>query len=224
MIKTKFIYSGLILILLVFTPISVFSYEYNDKIFGTKELKSKRLKVFSKWLGMLEKYREEFNNRSKLNKCKEFKETHKKTEKIECNKSLWDKFILLHKNKSLLEKLELVNKLMNDEPYITDPINWGLSDYWATPFQFSVKDGDCEDYAISKYMLLKDMGFPKEDMRIVVLNDNNLKILHAVLAVYTNDGKIYILDNQISSVVEDKEIYHYKPVYSINELYWWKHI
>jgi predicted transglutaminase-like cysteine proteinase len=44
---------------------------------------------------------------------------------------------------------------------------------------------------------LRDLGVPIDDMRIVVLNDLNLRIAHAVLAVYV-DADPYILDNQIS--------------------------
>jgi predicted transglutaminase-like cysteine proteinase len=62
----------------------------------------------------------------------------------------------------------------------------------------------------------------RDDMRIVVLNDLNLRIAHAVLAVYVS-GKPYILDNQISKVVPASSIHHYQPVYSINENGWWLH-
>jgi predicted transglutaminase-like cysteine proteinase len=69
-------------------------------------------------------------------------------------------------------------------------------------------------------MALRDLGVSVDDMRIVVLNDLNLRIAHAVLAVYVS-GKPYILDNQISKVVPASSIHHYQPVYSINENGWW---
>ena len=71
-------------------------------------------------------------------------------------------------------------------------------------------------------MSLKALGFPPKSMRIVVLMDHNLNIHHSVLAVYLNE-RIYILDNQIKQVVEDKKIHHYEPIFSINETHWWRH-
>ena len=59
-------------------------------------------------------------------------------------------------------------------------------------------------------------------MRIVVMNDMNLKSAHSVLVVYL-DGEALILDNQIAQVINAKRIRHYKPIYSINERNWWLH-
>ena len=57
---------------------------------------------------------------------------------------------------------------------------------------------------------------------MVAVKDMNLKVGHAILAVFV-DGKVYILDNQIKIVVEAKKIRHYRPVFSINETNWWRH-
>ena len=59
-------------------------------------------------------------------------------------------------------------------------------------------------------------------MRIVIVQDLNLKVAHAVLAVYLDDT-IKILDNQIKQVVEAGTIRHYRPIYSVNEESWWLH-
>jgi predicted transglutaminase-like cysteine proteinase len=59
-------------------------------------------------------------------------------------------------------------------------------------------------------------------MRIVVRQDLNLKILHAVLVVYL-DGQPLILDNQIKQVVHASRLRHYKPIYSINQKNWRLH-
>ncbi len=118
--------------------------------------------------------------------------------------------------------LSEVNAFMNRSTYIIDPVNWGVPDYWATPTEFFMKDGDCEDYAISKYITLKRMGVPKNSMRLVIVQDENLRIAHAVLSVKMGD-KLMILDNQVDAVMEQKRIHHYRPVYSINEQAWWLH-
>ncbi|MEC8137455.1 MAG: transglutaminase-like cysteine peptidase [Pseudomonadota bacterium] len=81
-----------------------------------------------------------------------------------------------------------------------DPALWNLKDYCARPNQFMRKTGVCEDYAISIYISLLILGFNPDHMRIVVRQDRNLKILHAVLVVYL-DGQPLIPDNQIKQVV-----------------------
>jgi len=111
---------------------------------------------------------------------------------------------------------------MNKRRYVVDPVNWGMRDYWSTPRQFFAKFGDCEDYAIAKYLTLKQLGVPVTIMRIVVLQDLNLRTTHAILAVYTGDG-IIILDNQIEQTVQASVISHYMPIFSINEEAWWLH-
>ena len=48
------------------------------------------------------------------------------------------------------------------------------------------------------------------------------EVAHAVLVVYMN-GTAYVLDNQIKAVVDHRRIYHYRPIYSLNERNWWYH-
>jgi predicted transglutaminase-like cysteine proteinase len=111
---------------------------------------------------------------------------------------------------------------MNRARYITDLVNWGTQDYWATASEFFWKDGDCEDYAIAKYLSLKALGFAQDSLRVVVVQDLNLKIPHAILVVYL-DGKALLLDNQVGTVIEAERVRHYRPIYSVNETAWWLH-
>ena len=92
----------------------------------------------------------------------------------------------------------------------------------ATPQQFLTKDGDCEDYAITKFYSLLTLGFSNDQMRVVVLNDLNLRVAHAVLVVYV-DGVAWLLDNQIRDVVLADAVRHYRAIYSVNETTWWLH-
>jgi predicted transglutaminase-like cysteine proteinase len=124
------------------------------------------------------------------------------------------------RNADRVSQLRSVNARLNAARYVTDPVNWGLDDYWSTLAQFLRRDGDCEDYAIAKYMLLKQLGVPVADMRVVIVMDQNLHIAHAILAVRAGSAT-YILDNQINDIVPDSSIRHYKPYYAINEQAWW---
>ncbi|MBL0317698.1 MAG: transglutaminase-like cysteine peptidase [Alphaproteobacteria bacterium] len=124
---------------------------------------------------------------------------------------------------SPMATLQAVNQSVNAIPYGFDQKLWGKSDYWATPLEFfSKRSGDCEDYAIAKYYGLAAAGIPTDNMRVVILKDMRLQILHAVLAVYV-DGTAYILDNRNSDVKPSTLISHYHPIYSINEKAWWRH-
>lgn len=178
-------------------------------LFGTTETRSSDLSSFPKWTEVVSR------NRSTAGKqCAEGL----------CHETSWNEQLAQWAvSGNSLTTIRKANDTVNNSPYVLDMINWGKKDFWASPLQFLIKDGDCEDYAITKYMVLKNAGFPAEDMRIVVLQDENLGIMHAVLTVRYN-GRNYILDNQIESVVTDRDIVHYKPVYSINERAWWRHM
>ncbi len=121
------------------------------------------------------------------------------------------------------EQVARVNRYANEKEYILDLQNYGLEDYWAIPRQFLYNGGDCEDYAITKFFSLRWLGFSVEQMRIVVLQDTNLRVPHAVLAVQSADD-ILILDNQVGEVLSHRRIVHYAPVYSINSDQWWIHL
>jgi predicted transglutaminase-like cysteine proteinase len=175
------------------------------KIFGSIELPSKNLKKFPKWLDMIGRWKD-----------------GAPCESDTCTVKGWAGMIEDLKGKDRLTQIKEVNKLLNSKKYIIDMRNWGKEDYWATPFQFLKKNGDCEDYAISKFMALKALGIPIEDMRVVALQDLNLGVGHAVLIVY-NGSDALLLDNQIKTVVPANTIKHYQPVYSINEKGWWLH-
>ncbi len=70
---------------------------------------------------------------------------------------------------------------------------------------------------------MRRLGFAADSMRIVVLQDHNLKIPHAVLVVAL-EGKTLVLDTQIRRVVEARRIRHYQAIYSVNERQWWMHV
>lgn len=140
-----------------------------------------------------------------------------------CRYDGWMAFLDSLRDAPLRTQLNRVNRFMNRKRYILDSQNWGTTDYWATPGQFLDRHGDCEDYAIAKYMSLKTLGWPTDKMRVVVLKDLNLKATHAVLAVKF-EGKELILDNQIAVPVDHTRIRHYRPIYSVTEGRWWRHL
>lgn len=182
-------------------------------LFGTREQSSPNLSKFTKWTGVLERYEEELP--AELQACKP-------TPTDPCHTARWRIFLNQIAERPRLEQAALVNQYINRYLYVIDPVNWQSDDYWTTPRQFFTRNGDCEDYAIAKYKSLKHLGFTDADMRILVLNDLNLQIPHAVLVVYL-DGTAWLLDNQIPQIVQADRVTHYQPIFSINAQRWWLH-
>ena len=182
-------------------------------LFGSQETPSRQISLFPKWKGTLQRY---FSERQLENKSCESSFFSR------CHLQEWTAFLRSVSEKSRLQQIHAVNTEMNRTRYVVDPRNYGVPDYWATPQQFLRRDGDCEDYAITKYLSLRALGVPPSDMRILVLQDLNLRLAHAILIVYHN-GRALVLDNQIKSVVDTSVVRHYKPIYSINENFWWLH-
>ncbi|QGY42021.1 hypothetical protein GM415_08705 [Pseudodesulfovibrio cashew] len=139
------------------------------------------------------------------------------------SRSGWNKLVRETSSLSLMGRLKAVNKFFNRWPYRLDAANYGKSDYWATPKEFLMKSGDCEDYAIAKFYALQELGFRNVPMRIVAVRDVIRNIGHAVLAVYLDD-QVYILDNQTDMVLPHTRYKHYVPQYSVDEHYRWMHI
>ncbi len=182
-------------------------------VFGSVESVSTDLKPFPKWTDTLKRY---FKEKGAVGGDCNDKDFNR------CHYEKWMTFLNSVRKKSPGQQLGAVNDFMNRNRYIVDPINWGVKDYWATPGQFLKKFGDCEDYAIAKYMSLRELDWDADIMRIVIVQDMNLRIPHAILMV-RETSKNMILDNQITIVIEDRRIRHYRPIYSVNENRWWRH-
>ncbi|MFT5438155.1 MAG: putative transglutaminase-like cysteine proteinase [Alphaproteobacteria bacterium] len=181
------------------------------RLFGKSEKRGKNVNLFRKWIGALTKHFEQVTLMPAS--CDHRLVNH-------CNLQQWQAFLDTIRDRPTITQIDLVNREMNSRKYVTDIINWNIVDYWAPPGDFLRKNGDCEDYAIAKYLSLRELGFDPNLMRICVVYDTNLRVHHAVLAVeWLND--YLILDNQIRKTVSHRRIRHYKPVYAINEAYWW---
>ena len=108
------------------------------------------------------------------------------------------------KNESDIKKLNTVNTWVNFTKYKSDKKIYGVSDYWATLYEFIGKNaGDCEDYTIAKYYILKELGVDPKRMKftyVIYKNRQGKKISHMVLAYLKvpkpkTKADILILDN-----------------------------
>jgi len=135
----------------------------------------------------------------------------------------WQKIISEAGGLPPFEQLQAVNAYFNRWPYRLDIDVYGVSEYWATPQEFLRLSGDCEDYSITKYYALKQLGVPVDSMRIVLLIDSIRNIPHAVLAVKF-DEESYVLDNLSNLVLSHRKYEHFLPQYSVNEYFRWAHV
>ncbi len=135
----------------------------------------------------------------------------------------WQKILQEARGLQGLEQFKAVNSYFNRWPYRLDIDVYGTSEYWATPQEFLKLSGDCEDYSITKYYALRQLGVPVDRMRIVMLVDSIRGIAHAVLAV-TQGEQTYVLDNVSDLVLPHTKYEHYVPQYSVNEHFRWAHV
>ncbi len=100
---------------------------------------------------------------------------------------------------------------------------FSVRDHWASPMEFLQTGGDCEDFTILKYVSLLELGFADYRLRIVVVEDTDRHVYHAILAVAGQQGAI-ILDSLADTPVLHSQIKHYRPIYSVSRHDRWIHI
>src|SRR6267378_2891522 len=98
-----------------------------------------------------------------------------------------------------------------------DEAQWGVADHWSPPFEtLQSHRGDCEDYAIVKYVALLQAGLSHEDVRIVILRNVLQKEDHAAVAARV-DGQWLILDNRRLALVRDTKMVGSIPKFVLDE-------
>jgi predicted transglutaminase-like cysteine proteinase len=99
----------------------------------------------------------------------------------------------------------------------SDMAQWGVADHWSPPFEtLQTHRGDCEDYAIVKYVALLQAGLSPNDVKIVILQSILSKEEHAVVAARV-DGQWLILDNCRLALVRDVDMVGYIPRFLLDE-------
>lgn len=174
-------------------------------LFGYGEKRSENLGAFVKWSGMFNRFEAALHDPA--------------SQRI---LTAWTNQIRPYANRNIIEMAEGVNDIINQQQYVNDDSNWGVSDYWETPVEFFKRGGDCEDFAIAKYVSLRVLGVPEDRMRIAIVHDERKNMPHAVLVVYSEQGPL-ILDNQVKEVRFAQSVNYYRPIFTINRTAWWLH-
>lgn len=115
--------------------------------------------------------------------------------------------------------LTQVNRYFNGFPHVSDRRAFRVNDIWLSPLGFIQSSGDCEDFAIAKYFVLRLVGFPEESLHVLLVRDVRRKLDHAVLLVDFEDD-ILVLDN-LSDIANWTRFPHYQPVYAFNAKATW---
>jgi predicted transglutaminase-like cysteine proteinase len=100
---------------------------------------------------------------------------------------------------------------------MSDLAQWGVIDRWSAPLvTLTTGRGDCEDYAIAKYVALTEAGVAAEDVKLVIVRDLAVGEEHAVVAARL-DGHWFILDNRWLMLVEDSQIRQMVPLFVLDQ-------
>lgn len=120
-------------------------------------------------------------------------------------------------------RLTLVNERVNAAiVYVSDMEQWHEIDRWSAPLDrrsggsFDTGKGDCEDYAIAKYVALRNTGVAAGDLRLLVVRDKSINGYHAALAA-RQDGRWWILDNRWSRLLSENEATFFTPLFALND-------
>jgi predicted transglutaminase-like cysteine proteinase len=100
---------------------------------------------------------------------------------------------------------------------MSDLAQWGMPDRWSAPLAtLTTGRGDCEDYAIAKYVALRAAGIAADDVRLVIVRNLAVDEDHAVVAVRL-DGSWIMLDNRWLALVEDVEMRRVVPLFVLDD-------
>ncbi|MFZ8198840.1 transglutaminase-like cysteine peptidase [Alteromonas portus] len=139
--------------------------------------------------------------------------------------------IKLHdlENKAVKEQLIGVNAFFDEHiQYATDDVVFKEKDYWATPSElFGHSRGDCEDYAIAKYVALLHLGIDSSKLRLIYvkakIGRSRVTQAHMVLGYYdTPSSDPLVLDSLVSNVLPGSQRTDLIPVFSFNDSGIWQ--
>jgi predicted transglutaminase-like cysteine proteinase len=100
---------------------------------------------------------------------------------------------------------------------MSDMAQHGQIDVWSSPLDtFASGAGDCEDYAIAKFVALRMAGVSPDDLRIVVVRDTVRLEDHAVTMARLQDHWL-ALDNRRMAMVEDADLRNLRPLFVIDD-------
>ena len=125
---------------------------------------------------------------------------------------------------SAVEQLKAINHYVNRRvEFEDDQRHFGRPDVWSSANEtFRSGRGDCEDYAIAKYQMLRTAGFASRNLYLVIVRDLVRRADHAVL-VARAAGHMFVLDNGSDNILDSETISDYRPVLTFASSGEWTH-
>ena len=123
-----------------------------------------------------------------------------------------------------LKQLEAVNWYVNRRVrFQDDEAHFGRPDVWSSANDtFRSGRGDCEDFAIAKMQMLRNLGFSSRDLYLVIVRDLVRRADHAVL-VARAAGRMVVLDNGTDELVDTDKVSDYRPMLTFASYGEWTH-
>lgn len=131
----------------------------------------------------------------------------------------WQRLLQEQGGAEELAQLKAVNRFFNLRVRFRDDSEvWRVQDYWATPVEALWRGaGDCEDYAIAKYISLRQLGVASDKLRITYVKALRLNQAHMVLTYYAHpQAEPLVLDNLIDAIEPASRRPDLQPVYAFN--------
>ncbi len=110
-----------------------------------------------------------------------------------------------------------VNNFFNQLEYRSDIKTWNKSDYWASRLEFLGKgQGDCEDYAVAKFLTMIQLGVPGEKLFLTYVRAVGFpEPAHLVTTYYKEPDTVpFVLDNYNKKILPATQRPDLVPVYS----------
>ena len=194
-----------------YAPITVSAPAVPDVLFGSREIAfSPNLNAFDRWQDVKARYAAQISAKSACDG------SDPKT----CPVQWWHNFVAELSTLPLKDRIARVNDTFNRVTYVAATVNWHNPGYWETPFEFLAKGGQCQDYAIAKYLALVESGVSEDQLRFVVLRYVARGLDHAVTVVNV-EGEEMVLDNLAADIKPANEDEGYAPYYALNDSGWW---
>jgi predicted transglutaminase-like cysteine proteinase len=128
------------------------------------------------------------------------------------------------RGRDALDRLDAVNRYVNARVTFTDDRRqYRTADLWSSAAETLRRGrGDCEDYAIAKYQMLRSAGFADRDLYLVIVKDLVRRADHAVLVV-RSEGRMLLLDNGTDRIADAANAQDYRPMLSFTAGRVWTH-
>lgn len=119
------------------------------------------------------------------------------------------------------EWTERINGFFNRHMrYVEDDELFGQPDYWASPVEaIGHGAGDCEDFAIAKYLFLRELGVDNSKLRLIYVRARiaGSTRAHMVLGYYPQpQAEPLILGSLVDLIVPARQRTDLTPVFSFN--------